>query len=155
VTFDLKIPFDASIYERGMLVHHNDRVFEAGVTQHNRVLLSRIMGGTMASATWAPFDEVEIDLANAASREHVAGIIWSRRMMMRRRPVKIRVSGDRQIEIVTVDGGPVVRIGASVKKPERGTVVRVPDETHEQDNLALDNGLPYWAAAMLGRAALA
>lgn len=155
MTFDLKIPFDASIYERGMLVHHHDRVFEAGVTQHNRVLLSRIMGGTMASATWAPFDEVEIDLANAASREQIAGIIWSRRLMMRRRPVKIRVSGDRQIEIVAVDGGPVVRIGAGVKKPEWGTIVRVPDETHEQDNLALDNGLPYWAAALLGRAALA
>jgi hypothetical protein len=155
VTFDLKIPFDARLYERGMLVHHHDRVFEAGVTQHNRVLLSRIMGGTMASAAWAPFDEVEIDLANAASRERIAGLVWSRKMMMRRRPVKVRVSGERQIEIVAIDGGPVVRIGANVKKPEWGTVVRVADEKHDQDDVVLDNGLPYWAAALLARAAIA
>lgn len=155
MTFDLKISFDPRLYERGMLVHHHDRVFEAGVTQHNRVLLSRIMGGTMASGTWAPFDEVEIDLANAASRERVAGVIWSRKTMLRRRPVKICVSGAREIEIFAIEGGPLVRIGARVKKPEWGAVIQVPDMKHERDGVLLDNGLPYWAAALLGRAALA
>jgi hypothetical protein len=155
MTLDLKIPFHPSLYERGMLLHHNERVFEGSVMQHNRVLLSRIMGGTMSSASWADFDEICVDMASASNRERVAGVLWSRKMMMRRRPVRIRVSGEREIEVYAIEGGPVVRIGSNVKKPEWGTVVRVKDEVSEHDEVRLDNGLPYWAASMLARAATA